>query len=59
MLVDRHLVIGDARGDDILRLGMSPLGIRFIDVHDGVRRIADAIARGDVDRHMGDLGPVP
>lgn len=59
MLVDRHRVIGDARGDDILRLGMSPLGLRFVDVHDGVGRIADAIGRGDVDHHMDDLGPVP
>ena len=58
MLVERHRVIGDARGTDILRLGMSPLGLRFVDVHDGVRRIADAIARRDVDRHSTDPGPV-
>jgi kynureninase len=59
MLVERHRVIGDARGTDILRLGMSPLGLRFVEVHDGMRRIADAIARGDVDRHTTDPGPVP
>lgn len=59
MLVARHRVIGDARGTEILRLGMSPLALRFVDVHDGMRRIADAIARGDVRRHGSDPGPVP
>lgn len=58
-LVERHNVIGDARGADILRLGMSPLGLRFVDVHDGLRRIADVIAGGDVDMPVGDVGPVP
>ena len=59
MLIERHDVIGDARGADILRLGLSPLALRFADVHDGMRRSADAIAAGDVDRHTTDPGPVP
>jgi kynureninase len=59
MLIERHHVIGDARGADILRLGLSPLALRFADVHDGMRRIADAVAAGDVDRHTTDPGPVP
>jgi kynureninase len=59
MLIERHDVIGDARGADILRLGLSPLALRFADVHDGMRRIADAVAAGDVDRHTTDPGPVP
>jgi kynureninase len=59
MLVERHRVIGDARGADILRLGLSPLSLRHVDVYDGLRRIAAALARDDVRTYTSDLGPVP
>lgn len=59
LLVEEHGVIGDAREPDILRLGLSPLHLRFVDVHDGMRRIADALATDDVSARTIDPGPVP
>lgn len=58
-LVADHGVIGDARQPDILRLGLSPLHLRFVDVHDGLARIAAALREERPAPDVVDLGPVP
>jgi kynureninase len=40
-----HGVIADFRQPDLVRLGCSPLTTRFVDVFDGVKRIADLLER--------------
>lgn len=42
-LIERN-VIPDFREPDIVRLGMSPLTTRFVDVHDGITTLAGLIA---------------
>ena len=37
-------VVTDHRSPDIVRIGCSPLTTRFVDVHDGVTRVAEAIS---------------
>jgi kynureninase len=37
-------VVPDYRAPDALRLGLSPLSTSFVEVHDGVRLIADLTA---------------
>lgn len=44
-LTERRVIV-DRRDPDVLRLGMSPLTTRFIDVHDGVTALAELIAAG-------------
>jgi kynureninase len=36
-------VVADMRPPDILRLGLSPLTTRFVDVWDGLRTLADLL----------------
>ena len=45
-LIERG-VIGDFRAPDILRFGMTPLYLRFVDVWDAVAVLADVMERGD------------
>lgn len=40
-----HHVVADFRQPDLVRLGCSPLTTRFVDVFDGVARIADLLER--------------
>jgi kynureninase len=54
-LIERADVVPDFRGPDSLRLGLSPLSTRFVDVWDGVDRLA-ALARSG--RHLA-LDPRP
>jgi kynureninase len=35
-LAEERAVLGDFRAPDVIRLGMSPLTTRFVDVFDGV-----------------------
>lgn len=42
-LFDRHNVIADVRPPDIVRLGLSPLTTRFIDIWDGIERLHSLI----------------
>ena len=44
-LAERRVVV-DKRDPDILRLGLSPLTTRFVDVHDGLTALAELIAGG-------------
>lgn len=39
-----HKVIPDFREPDVVRLGMSPLTTRFVDVHDGITTLAELVA---------------
>jgi kynureninase len=39
-------VIPDFRAPDRLRLGFAPLYTRFVDVHEGLRRLRDVVASG-------------
>ncbi len=39
-------VVGDHRPPDLLRLGFSPLYVRYVDVHDAVEHLADVLATG-------------
>jgi kynureninase len=41
-LADRGVIV-DKRDPDVLRLGMSPLTTRFVDVHDGIVALADLV----------------
>jgi kynureninase len=42
-LADDHGVLADFRAPDVIRIGLSPLTTRFVDVHDGVARLAGAL----------------
>jgi kynureninase len=42
-LAEDHGVIADFRAPDVIRLGLSPLTTRFIDVHDAVARLSAAL----------------
>lgn len=55
MLLERN-VIGDFRAPDVVRIGLSPLSLRFADVHAGFVRFADGMATRAYDRVTGDLG---
>ncbi len=58
LLAHEQQVIGDFREPDIVRLGLAPLGLRFVDVYDGFRRFASGLERGDLERYRGELGYV-
>ncbi|MGA2528961.1 MAG: kynureninase [Acidimicrobiales bacterium] len=45
-LIDRHMVIGDFRPPDVIRLGPAPLYTRFVDVYDAVQFMAEVLAAG-------------
>lgn len=57
MLTDVN-VVGDFREPDIVRIGLSPLSLRFADVHDGFARFAAGMADRAYERHGPDLGRV-
>jgi kynureninase len=40
-----HDVIGDFRAPDVLRFGITPLYLRFVDIHDAVLRLRDICAQ--------------
>ncbi len=45
-LIDRHLVIGDFRPPEMIRLGPAPLYTRFVDVFDAIERMAEVLEMG-------------
>jgi kynureninase len=45
-LVEQAKVVPDFRGPDVLRVGLSPLSTPLGHVDEGVRRVADLVARG-------------
>jgi kynureninase len=45
-LIERRLVTGDFRPPDVIRLGPAPLYTRFVDVFDGVERMAEVLEAG-------------
>jgi kynureninase len=44
-LIERG-VIGDFRDPDIIRLGLAPLGLRFVDVWDAASALAEVLETG-------------
>lgn len=57
MLIDAN-VIPDFRAPDVVRIGLSPLSMRFADVCEGFARFADGMAAGAYEAHSADLGRV-
>ena len=57
MLIDAN-VIPDFRAPDIVRIGLSPLSMRFADVCEGFARFADGMAARAYEAHSPDLGRV-
>jgi kynureninase len=57
MLIDAN-VIPDFRAPDIVRVGLSPLSMRFADVCEGFARFADGMAASAYEAHSADLGRV-
>jgi kynureninase len=45
-------VVPDLRPPDVIRIGLSPLTTRFVDVHDGMHAIADVVATGAWRTHV-------
>ena len=45
-LIERADVVPDFRGPDTIRLGVAPLYIRHVDVHDAMQRLRDLVALG-------------
>jgi kynureninase len=45
-LIERAGVVPDFRGPDTLRLGVTPLYTRHVDVHDALQRLRDLVALG-------------
>jgi len=45
-LIDRHLVIGDFRPPEMIRLGPAPLYTRFVDVFDAIEHMAEVLEMG-------------
>jgi kynureninase len=43
-------VIGDCRPPDLLRFGFAPLYLRYVDVGDAVRKLAEILRTGSWDR---------
>ncbi|MGI8575401.1 MAG: kynureninase [Egibacteraceae bacterium] len=58
LLLTEYEVVPDFRTPDILRLGLSPLLLRFADVVEGFRRIRDAVASGRHTAYPDELGRV-
>ncbi len=46
-LIERANVVPDFRQPDVLRIGLSPLTTRFVDVWDGLDRLRRLVERGD------------
>ena len=45
-LIDRHMVVGDFRPPDVIRLGPAPLYTRFVDVFDAVEKMSEVLQAG-------------